>query len=130
MREILFRGKSKDDGEWVFGYYFYHRKSLTDNEAHYLVCRLLLEKKKIEVDPSTVGQYTGLNDKNGKKIFEGDIVKWDAEEWGGPYNEVVNWDYELLDSRENDWHEWCRVIGNIHSNPDLWKELPEREALK
>lgn len=115
-REILFRGKRIDTGEWVYGQYAYLLNARTkDGEPikHMIVDGTPFGQT---VDPSTVGQYTGLTDKNGKKVFEGDILKWDSDEYGSEYNEICSWDYELLDMRKNDWKEWCEVVGNIHDN--------------
>jgi uncharacterized phage protein (TIGR01671 family) len=75
--------------------------------------------KNEETDRHILMQYTGLKDKNGKEIYEGDIVEWDEKEWGAPNREVVIWDYELLSSRRTDWKQFCEVIGNIYENPEL-----------
>lgn len=79
-REILFRGKRVDNGEWVYGYYiavFSH--SIVDDRG-----------VAFEVNPKTIGQYTGLKDKNGKKIFGGDILKSYYDKPG-----IVKWNNEI-----------------------------------
>lgn len=113
LRNITFRGKRMDNGEWTYG------SLLTYADGSCFICCEIYPGKlnKLQVNPATVGQYTGLTDKKGKKIFEGDILKWDNE-WPD-YCEVAKWDYELLDMRKNDWSQFCEVIGNQWDNPEL-----------
>lgn len=151
MREILFCGKRKDNGEWVEGYLvedtiFYgkpdHHTYIVNHE-HPSGC--FGADIYIEVDPDTVCEYTGLNDKNGKRIFEGSIVRYIYEPGKGYWNanqlSVVKWDktgftmdgimgtnkYACMsgqlctipfDQDAKNIPEF-EVVGNIHDNRDL-----------
>lgn len=128
MREILFRGKRLDTREWIYGYFFLaDRKTMIQTESFYT-----------DVLPKTVGQFTGLYDKNGKRIFEGDVVEYQfADEYPtytgivkfgvhvikdsfkvfGFYLKVIQHDY--YDNIPLDDDGCFKVIGNIFDNPDL-----------
>ena len=130
MREILFRGKRTINGNWVYGDFVRgnERKSLRD--SIFVYDSETQSFNDYEINPSTLGQYTGLTDKNGKRIFEGDIAKvlqgkdkdiaYVGFENGafmlypktGNIYERTLWEYWY-----NDWD--VEVIGNITDNPEL-----------
>ena len=132
MREILFRGKRKDNGKWVEGT-FLHLRVGREYICDGTVWIGTLQPCKEEVLPETVGQYTGLTDKNGKKIFEGDIVAGAVHWLERMKNGVVafrdgsfglTW-YRGEVEQFNPFTSMCNVeyevIGNIHDNPELLK---------
>ena len=125
MREILFRGKT-ESGEWVYGGFCYG-----NNRNESIICPRNDFSK--EVIPEAVGQYTGLTDKNGKKIFEGDIIASALRWLERPKNGVVifrNGSFGLLWYRgeveqfnpfTSMYNVEYEIIGNIHGNPELLK---------
>ena len=137
MRKILFRGKRADNGEWVCdnSVLFFSEKTK--------IYGALNEWREIEVIPETVGQYTGVIDKNGKKIFEGDIISAITLDTGNEQRAVVCFG-NFIDENNGDEYigffidfdgvkttitqlamEECKnrieVIGNIYDNPELLK---------
>lgn len=122
-RKIVFRGKSKRNGEWLFGDLvrsFDMKRSaiLVNDKTTYDEC---------EVDTETVGQFTGLLDKNGKEIYEGDIIRVNPTDSGIRY---VKWDdrhaqfvSQMLHNEQYYLisHNDSQVIGNMFDNPELLK---------
>ena len=141
MREIKFRGFNRKNNVWLYGFYQQNRG------AHFVVPDEFATGKEwddYEIDPGTLGQYTGLTDKNGKRIFEGDIVE--CVSWNEyfskdgkpmePFRRKMFVDYrkggfKMVEPmpepmKDNEWDIICNgdivVIGNIHDNPELMKE--------
>lgn len=105
-REILFRGKRVDNDEWVYGFLtcknyidVWEQKVCYDGQEEIKYCTT----KSYQVKPETVGEFTNLTDKNGNKIFEGDIVKEWSSHWKTPLKTEINI-YEVV----------CEYLGSLH----------------
>lgn len=126
MREISFRGKRLDNGEWVDGNLFIDEKE----DKHEILIGYANYRVSWEVAPETVGEFTGLIDKNGKKIFEGDIVKsYDifgrvdgcgVVHWS---NTFCSWHFGKYKSMYSEHIATYEVIDNIHDNPEQQAEV-------
>lgn len=128
MREILFRAKRIDNGEWVVGSLLVSKTGKT--YIRYYPAGDSKTSLQTAVDPDTVGQYTGLTDKNGKMIFEGDILEAHFDEYFPENATVVKviWHENGFGTKQgdfcpdplcaNDCEAW-EVIGNIYDNPKL-----------
>ena len=144
MREILFRGKRIDTKEWVYGYYmngaFPFNKGL-QRQSYILTGSMknfngLWVLEKVRIIPETVGQYTGVEDKEGKKIFEGDLVTFHTEYemdnddvWYEKEPYLVKWDNEIagfepfyLNGRWRCDIVNLKIVGNKWDNPELLEE--------
>lgn len=134
MRQIKFRGKCIKTGEWLYGYYLVNRGDsyIVKDE----ICDPFSQPDDFKVDPETVGQFTGLHDKNGKEIYEGDILQsveypdilmnvwYDDYEASFQSTKIDCNSYKPWKTEGNICQRWLDeypkvVIGNIHDNPEL-----------
>lgn len=122
MRTIKFRGKRLDNGEWIYGSYVPHYdffgtiKDEMIDENGYL----------FEADTATVGQYTGLKDKNGKEIYEDDILLDESGAYAVVCYSMGSFCVDFVEGFDLQYftegiHEICYVAGNVHDNPELLK---------
>ena len=120
MRDILFRGKRTDNGKWVYGL-------LCRVGDTYANIRRMDTGFLYSVLTNTIGQFTGLTDKNGRKIFEGDIVKtshggstyYAKIEWDSGSFWVTNHDIQMPNYISEVSRTYLEIIGNIYDNPEL-----------
>lgn len=132
MREILFRGKSVSSNDWIYGSLLVSNSGLLQDSREYMIWTVNIEK--YHVLPESIGQFTGLIDKNGKQIFEGDIlsdgavVEWfDSLSWdGGGSNHsgfyCKKWFGYWRDGDleyHNMFNSETEIIGNVFDNPEL-----------
>ena len=135
--KILFRGKSVENGEWFTGQLLHFKSPVSEKELNVVVEGCEWDDsnewfnigRRAKVVPETVGQYIGLNDRQDKPIFEGDIVEVNGEEF--PF--LIEYDeqdamwlatnrYGTLSFRDHIAGDDCTIIGNICDNPNLLSE--------
>ena len=124
MREILFRAKREDNGEWVYGYYVRLPDVTGSVHRMYVPADNPDENNAVFfINPETLGQFTGFTSKYGNRIFEGDIIDFDYD------TSAVKWvdgcwclddDVTLLDEAEN-----VVISGNIYDDPELLEEIDD-----
>ena len=145
MRKIIFRGKRLDNGMWANGFYLQGGYIPGANKENVKVRHIISDDFYYDVDPDTIGQFTGLFDKNGKEVYEGDIILWTRKNVhieGRPLQDlsymcVIYYDevkcafqfrcelqcgacvgcLDFDDDRASD--SYIEVVGNVHDNPDL-----------
>lgn len=141
MRTIKFRGKTLSNDRWVYGSYYEHLPPLQcivpddyieEESKHFIVCtafadwNMTRDAQFRQIDPHTVGQYTGLLDCTGKEIYEGDIlqddtgigrVRWLQESCAFVVLTTDPSKYHFINS---EWQlKYTEVIGNVYDNPEL-----------
>ncbi len=121
MKEIKFRGKRVDNGEWMYGYYYWDGKFpfiIVNNEDRYVFFGVI---------PETVGEYTGLKDKNGKEIYKGSLIKivdeifevvWHFNRWVIKSVKTGR----IKEFRKIDVTAFYEIIGNIHDDPEMMEQ--------
>ncbi len=138
MREIKFRGKRVDNGEWAYGYYAVHKMMLTGEMDYFIIVD---EQRPQSIDPKTVGQYTGQNDFEEKEVYEGDILRFTVFDYNGAdtqHKGIVKWvedscAFVIVNSLESDegyWLYWVlqqddevEISGNVFENPELLEDV-------
>lgn len=154
MREVLYRGKRVDNGEWVYGYYYkipappvcFKEDKKVVQDKHFIILEhpnyvpdwgMPRKMVQVEVDPETVGQFTSTPDKNGKKIFEGDIcgcfcntqvfiVEYCKDRCGYFFDDCIkSGGCDPAPECLGNLRETIEVIGNIYDNPDLLEGISE-----
>lgn len=122
MREILFKAKRKDNGEWIEGYYQKKYDFLGNEEHRIFHADSYRVWEYAEIDPDTICQFTGLCDKNGNKIWENDILRYEWDE--KTRIDVVKYQSPIFTySNSMRWSlDQDEVIGNIFDNPELLQE--------
>jgi len=131
MREILFRGKRKDNGKWVYGYFVQicgEGFIITKDEISWVISIGQFDISYCDVIPETVGQYTGVKDENNKRIFEGDIIEYRDDMGKIMGKGIIEYDYknggyEVIRLNLNYYpmvlSSCCRIVGNKWDDPEL-----------